>query len=75
MASIDLKNPVLILSQVFSMPIHKLYINFTYHMIIPQFPDSQTYVKVVTKLHVLRPLEVGIAGSRNLYTCCHGNRS
>ncbi|XP_065888856.1 mutS protein homolog 4-like isoform X2 [Dysidea avara] len=37
MASIDLKNPVLVLSQ---------------------FPDTQTYVKVVTKLHVLQPLEI-----------------
>ena len=33
-------------------------------MISLQFPDSQTYVKVVTKLHVLQPLEVGVAGVR-----------
>ncbi|XP_019848959.1 PREDICTED: mutS protein homolog 4 isoform X2 [Amphimedon queenslandica] len=37
MASIDLKNPELILSQ---------------------FPDRQTYVKVLTKLEVLNPIEI-----------------
>lgn len=37
MASIDLKRPVLILSQ---------------------FPDSQTYVKVMTKLQIYQPVEV-----------------
>ena len=36
MASIDLKHPILYLSQ---------------------FPDSQTYVKTLTKLNVLRPKE------------------
>jgi DNA mismatch repair protein MSH4 len=37
LASIDLKNPVMVLSQ---------------------FPDSQTYVKVMTKLEVLNPIEI-----------------
>ena len=37
MASIDLKQPVLVLSQ---------------------FSDTQTFVKVLTKLHLLNPIEV-----------------
>ena len=37
MASIDLKSPMLVLSQ---------------------FPDSPTYVKVMTKLHILNPIEI-----------------
>jgi DNA mismatch repair protein MSH4 len=37
MASIDLKQPVLILSQ---------------------FADTQTYAKLMTRLHVLHPVEV-----------------
>lgn len=66
MASIDLRRPELLLSQVGagtaiqshsgSTPISRLAV-WSSHV---QFPDSQTYVRVITKLAMLQPLEVGI---------------
>ncbi|XP_014778440.1 mutS protein homolog 4 [Octopus bimaculoides] len=50
MASIDLKCPVLVLSQ---------------------FSDSQTYVKVMTKLQILQPIEIVIPST----ACENGNMS
>ena len=44
MASIDLKRPVLTLSQ---------------------FSDSQTYVKTLTKLHLMQPIEVSMVNAKN----------
>ncbi len=62
LASIDLKRPELVLSQV--VCVHPLLhcccqsvcSSFSYLL---QFPDTRTYVKVLTKLLILEPLEVG----------------
>lgn len=59
MAYIDLKRPVLYLSQVLvHQYLQNTYILCTHTLIILQFPDSQTYVKVLTKLLIIQPMEV-----------------
>ena len=67
MASIDLRRPELLLSQVGFM--HSNASTLKWHSHVSgvvvrvfsraQFPDSQTYVRVITKLAMLQPLEVG----------------
>ena len=82
MASLDLKRPELILSQVPPClplppslqppPLPSLIFHLLLPLFLPfpfslhysllsffsQFPDSQTYVKVLTKLQILHPIEV-----------------
>ena len=64
LASIDLKRPELILSQVskYNTCIYILYAFGSTDWQLPdfptQFPDTQTYVKVMTKLLILEPIEV-----------------